>query len=158
VVASSASLSSLAFLASLPALTQLRLRSSDALLPTLPATLPQVTSLEVRESRSNAAQLAAVMARFPALHTLSLHSAGHWSDFAFLQPVHQSLHTLQLIDCGHMSRDDAASLLELADCTSLRLTSLALRGTYDLDVVARRALQPPSALFSSLQHFEYQRE
>jgi len=158
---SSAALTSLAFLTQLPALTDLfvgyldQRRRVDHLLSTLPDELPLLTELHVNGSHADSKQLAAVMARLPALQQLTLDDSQSWTDFSFLQPVRQSLHTLQLITCYDMDQvaKDEATLLELADMP--RLTSLTLLQTYELGALARRAMQPPSALFPSLTHFEY---
>ncbi len=150
--------SSLDFLAQLPALTALEFSPSErngrmeALLLSLAVSLPRVTSLQLFSS-FDTPQLTALLARFPQLRQLRLHVMYRFDALTFLEPVRSTLRSMSLHRCQHPQFQPEALLF----LRSFSLTHLALSHCFDrpLDAVYRWALTPPSAMLTTLEQFDY---
>ncbi len=151
------SLSSLDFLAQLPALTEIEIGSragnADALLQSLSVTLPRVATLHLNSSALNSDQLKVLLTRFPQLRELTLGSVGAFDSLSFLEPVRGTLSSLSLRRC-HGFEITANTLLVLCP---FGLTNLKVHRRYGgaLDDSLVRSLTPPSTLLPTLQEFEY---
>ncbi len=145
------SLTSLDFLAQLPALTSIRLRQMDgsrmdALLLALSVSLPQVISLTLYGSDLTTQQLRGLMSRLPNLRELSLSGLRN-GRLTFLQPVYGTLRVLHLTACSISPE----SLVVLHSCSQLTDLQLTHSLSKPLDVMYRWALTPPSPLIPTLR-------
>ncbi len=159
-------LSSLTFLAQMPALTSFNLISDceedgetermDALLVALTAPLPRIISFRLNNSYLSTQQLSTLLALMPHLHSLALTWMSDVSSLAFLAPVCSTLRSLILAGCKHAELTPGALLDGIA---GLQLTNLRITRSLSapLDAQQTAALTPPSTLLPTLEQFEYAR-
>ncbi len=144
------SLSSLDFLAHLPALTEMRKESidPDALLETLSVALPQVRKLSIDCSYINIDQLQALLTHFTRLRELTFEIA-RFNSLSFLSPVRGTLRSLSLAMCNRIGF--TANSLQLL--RPFHLTSLQINRRYGTALADSlvQSLTPPSTLLPTLE-------
>ncbi len=157
------SLTSLAFLTNLPALTSLDLTADmghdgeaqrmDALLLALAVPLPGVRRFQLHASNLHSAQLQTLLSLLPRLECLELGDMYAFEDLTFLEPVRNTLRVLSLARCRH-SDLTPGKLLALRP---FQLTDLSLDNSLSepLDELSLLSLTPPSILIPSLQTFHH---
>ncbi len=152
------SLSSLDFLAQLPALTEVDIlgRDTDHLLRSLAVSLPRVMKLRLGFMKLHTEQLQALLTHFPQLHSLNLQHM-QFDSLAFLEPLRATLRVLSFHGCRGDTFDvDLASLRSLQSCS---LTRLVMKQSFRnrLDAALLQLLTPPSTLLPTLKKFQYTR-
>jgi len=163
----SSQLSSLAFLADLPALTELELwfkwnEENDEfeeeiydrpiLFASMPV-LPRITSFHLGGSSLSPSELRGVLERLPNLRALWLTRMDEIDSFSFMQPVRATLRSFTFESCSHraLSSSSLHCLQALAQLTTLKVVR-----SFPLMDFAVGVLTPPSRLLPTLEQFAYE--